>query len=137
MSYVLDTNICIAVVNDRPSDIRRRLDDLFAGGEQAFVSSVTRFELQYGAAKSKRSGSDWDRLAVFFSRLKEIEFNSGDADAAGGIRAMLEKSGTPIGAYDVMLAGQALQRDLVLVTGNTREFRRVKGLRVEDWFTKP
>lgn len=137
MTHLIDTDICIALVNDRPERIRLRLDNLFASGAEAFVSAVTRFELQYGAGKSQRIQSDWNRLIVFFSRLKEIAFESGDADAAGAVRAVLEKAGPPMGAYDVLLAGQAMHRKLTLVTGNVREFRRVRGLRVENWLTGP
>lgn len=133
MSYLLDTNICIAILNDRPQEARVRVDDVLSARDVVAVSTVTRFELQYGSAKSNQSRRDWDRLFIFFSRLAEIPFDGEDADAAGVIRATLEKAGTPIGAYDVQIAGQALRRKLTLVTANVREFKRVKGLRIEDW----
>lgn len=136
MSYLLDTNICIAILNDRPQDVRVRIDDLLSAGETVFVSSITRFELQYGSAKSNQLRRNWDRLSVFFSRLGEIVFDGEDADAAGTVRAGLEKLGTPLGAYDVQIAGQALRRKLTLVTANVREFKRVKGLRVENWLDR-
>lgn len=136
MSYLLDTNICIAIINDRPQDVRVRIDDLLSAGETVLVSSVTRFELQYGSAKSSQSRRNWDRLCVFFSRLGEVAFDGEDADAAGAVRAMLEKLGTPLGAYDVQIAGQALRRKLTLVTANVREFKRVRGLRVENWLDR-
>lgn len=136
MSHLLDTNICIAILNDRPQGIRVRVDDLLSAGDVVAVSSVTRFELQYGSAKSNQARRNWDRLSVFFSRLSEISFDGEDADAAGAVRALLEKSGTPLGAYDVQIAGQALRRKLILVTANVREFKRVKGLRVENWLDR-
>jgi tRNA(fMet)-specific endonuclease VapC len=92
--------------------------------------------LQYGSAKSSQSRRNWDRLSVFFSRLGEIAFDGEDADAAGAVRAMLEKLATPLGAYDVQIAGQALRRKLTLVTANVREFKRVRGLRVENWLDR-
>lgn len=133
MSYLLDTNICIAILNDRPQQARVHIDDLLSANEYVAISSITRFELQYGSAKSNQTRKNWDRLAVFFSRLTEIPFDGEDGDAAGAIRAALERAGTPLGAYDVQIAGQALRRELTLVTANVREFKRVKGLRVENW----
>ncbi|MBP6011435.1 MAG: type II toxin-antitoxin system VapC family toxin [Alphaproteobacteria bacterium] len=136
MSYLLDTNICISILNDRPQGVRIRLDDLLSAGDVVAVSAVSRFELQYGSAKSNQVRRNWDRLSVFFSRLSEIPFDGEDADAAGAVRAILERSGTPVGAYDVQIAGQALRRKLTLVTANVRGFKRVKGLRVEDWLDR-
>lgn len=136
MSYLLDTNICIAIVNDKPQQARMRVDDVLSARSLVAVSAVTRFEMQYGSAKSNQSRRDWERLSVFFSRLTEIPFDGEDADAAGAVRAALEKAGAPIGAYDVQLAGQALRRQLTLVTANVCEFKRVKGLRVENWLNR-
>lgn len=136
MSYLLDTNICIAILNARPQQARVRVDDALSIGSFVAVSAVTRFELQYGSAKSNQSRRNWDRLSVFFSRLVEIPFDGEDADVAGEVRAALEKTGTPLGAYDIQLAGQALRRGLTLVTANVREFRRVKGLRIENWLDR-
>jgi len=133
VSYLLDTNICIAILNDRPQHARIRADDALSVGSLVAVSAVTRFELQYGSAKSSQARSNWDRLSVFFSRLTEIPFDGEDADVAGAVRAALEKTGTPLGAYDIQLAGQALRRRLTLVTANVREFKRVTGLRIENW----
>ena len=86
MSYLLDTNICIAILNDRPQDVRVRIDDLLSAGETVFVSSITRFELQYGSAKSNQLRRNWDRLSVFFSRLGEIVFDGEDAEVRHGLR---------------------------------------------------
>ena len=133
LKYMLDTNICIAIANDRPQQARVKVDDLLGQGRSVLVSVVARYELQYGAAKSSKSESDWKRLSIFFSRLGEIEFDAEDADSAGLIRGKLEKAGTPIGAYDYMIAGQALRRRLTLVTANVKEFGRVRGLHIENW----
>lgn len=136
MSYLLDTNVCIAILNDRPEGVRVRVDDLLSAGNVIAASAVSRFELQYGSAKSNQARKNWDRLSIFFSRLVEVPFDGEDADVAGAVRAQLEKSGTPVGAYDIQIAGQALRRRLTLVTANVREFKRVRGLRVENWLDR-
>lgn len=89
------------------------------------------FELTYGALKSARAAENLKVLGDI--GMQALDITTDDARAAGQIRYQLEHSGTPIGAYDVLIAGQALARDLTLVTRNTREFARVDGLRVENW----
>ena len=134
MSYMLDTNACIALIKDPLSHVRRRFDQEIKSGFQIFVSSVTSFELFYGAAKSSRQHHNEISIGALLSRVHgTLAFDDDDAKAAGQIRAVLEKSGTPIGQYDVLIAGQALRRGLTLVTANEREFRRVRGLRWENW----
>jgi tRNA(fMet)-specific endonuclease VapC len=111
--------------------------EALARGETIVVSSIVLFELSYGIAKSTRHEHNRAKLAQFTSGLIEsLDFDSGDADEAGEIRAALERVGTPIGYYDVLIAGQARRRDALLVTANTREFTRVPGLKVEDWSTR-
>ncbi len=98
------------------------------------LSSIVAFELWYGVAKSQRKDSNRQRLEAFFAGpLEWTLFDEDDAHAAGTIRAELEAEGTPIGAYDVLLAGQARRRGAILVTSNTKEFVRVAGLKWEDW----
>ena len=98
------------------------------------LSSVVAFELRYGVAKSQRKESNAQRLDVFFAGpLEWTLFDEDDARAAGAVRAELESAGTPIGAYDVLLAGQARRRGARLVTSNVKEFGRVAGLKWEDW----
>ncbi len=97
-------------------------------------SSIVAFELWYGVAKSQRQDSNTLRLEAFFAGpLEWTLFDEDDARAAGTVRAELESVGTPIGAYDVLLAGQARQRGATLVTSNAKEFVRVAGLKWEDW----
>ena len=132
MSYLLDTNACIAIINGRPPGVRRRLRATLTGGEPVAVSSIALFELWYGVAKSARTAANSERLAVFLAPLGTLPFD-GDARAAGRVRAALERAGVPIGAYDTLLAGQAVRRGLVLVTANVAEFARVSGLRSENW----
>ena len=131
MKYLLDTNICIFLMkNSFPSmtDRMLRLDpDDFA------VSSVTLFELEYGAAKSKWGERTRDDLYAFLSPFAVLPFDSDDAIAAGKIRALLEAQGIPIGPYDLQIAAQAYTRRLSVITHNTDEFSRVPGLRAEDW----
>ncbi|MGB7307847.1 MAG: type II toxin-antitoxin system VapC family toxin [Candidatus Acidiferrales bacterium] len=134
MSYLLDTNACIALINQRPRSVGARLDRAVANGGQIFVSVVAAFELWYGVEKSARKESNTRRVEAFFSGLLTLlPFDEGDAQSAGRIRSALEAVGTPISAYDLLIAGQALHHRLTLVTANVREFSRIKGLAWEDW----
>jgi tRNA(fMet)-specific endonuclease VapC len=129
MRYLLDTNAIIALLNDTTSPIARRVRR--HAPRDFGVSSVVVHELYYGAFKSQRVEQNVARVdALQFSVL---EFDEEDARHAGHIRAQLASKGTPIGPYDVLLAGQARARELTLVTHNTSEFQRVPGLKVEDW----
>lgn len=134
MSYLLDTNVCIAVINDNPANVRPRLAKAIKQGDPVAVPAVVAFELWYGAAKSARREANQRRLETFFAGpLELVPFDDEDARAAGEIRARLEAAGTPIGAYDLLIAGQALRREVTLVTAKVSEFSRVAGLRWEDW----
>lgn len=134
MQSLLDTNVCIALINRRPVSVRARCQDALAGGDTLTVSSIVIFELRYGAAKSTRQEANSARLAVFLGGPVEVlAFDDGDQRAAGEIRAALESAGTPIGAYDVLIAGQAVHRGATLVTANAGEFGRVRGLAWTDW----
>jgi tRNA(fMet)-specific endonuclease VapC len=95
------------------------------------MSSIVLHELTFGAFNSHRAATNLDRLAAL--NFPAISFDIDDARMAGEIRARLKRAGTPIGPYDLLIAGQALARDLTLVTANTREFTRVDGLRIENW----
>jgi tRNA(fMet)-specific endonuclease VapC len=133
VTYLLDTNACIAVINGRPAAVRERLREVMERGETAGVSTVALFELWYGVTKSARVDANTERLAIFLTPLETLPFDDEDARVAGAIRADLERAGTPVGAYDVLMAGQAVRRGLVLVTANVSEFGRVPGLRWENW----
>ncbi len=133
MTYLLDTNACIAAINGRPASIRDRLTKIMARGETIAASTITLFELWYGAAKSARVAANTERLAVFLGPLEALPFDEEDARFAGAVRAELERAGTPIGAYDCLIAGQALRQGAMLVTANVQEFERVSGLRWENW----
>ncbi len=98
------------------------------------MSAIVTFELRYGVAKSSRQEANAYRIAAFLAAPVEVlSFEDGDARAAGEVRAALEAAGTPIGAYDILIAGQAVQRGATLVTANAGEFARVHGLTWADW----
>jgi tRNA(fMet)-specific endonuclease VapC len=134
LNYLLDTNACIAVINGKPASVRVRLQKALDTGAQASVSTVVAFELWYGVARSSRQETNTRRVETFFAGpVSLLAFEEEDAKAAGRLRASLETAGKPIGAYDLLIAGQALRHKLTLVTANAREFRRIKGLASEDW----
>jgi tRNA(fMet)-specific endonuclease VapC len=134
MKYLLDTNICIGIINGRPEKVRLRAAEALGRGEQFATSSIVVHELWYGVRKSRQIERNASALVGFLSRdIEVLDYTERDAQAAGEIRAELERSGVRIGEYDTLIAGQAFSRNLLLVTANTREFERVKGLAVEDW----
>ena len=134
MSCLLDTNICIALINGTSSRARQQYFQFAARGTHPQVSSIVAHELWYGVAKSERVTQNANRLSAFLrSAVEVLDFTETDAQAAGEIRTKLERSGARIGEYDTLIAGQAFCRNLILVTANTREFAHVKGLVVEDW----
>jgi tRNA(fMet)-specific endonuclease VapC len=130
----LDTNAVIAVLNDRTSPVRTKVDAAIGQGRALAISSIVLFELRYGAAKSARPERNAQRIADFLlGPIEVLPFEPADAEEAGEIRAALERAGTPIGPYDVLVAAQARRRDALLVTANEREFARVPRLKFEDW----
>ena len=134
MDYLLDTNACIAVINGEPAKVRARMQKVSAAGAHVLVSSVAEFELWYGVAKSVKQEFNRKRLETFLAGpILVLPFEDADAHVAGSVRAVLEAAGRPIGAYDLLMAGQALRHRLTLVTANVSEFSRVKGLVWQDW----
>ena len=134
MSYLLDTNVCIALIDDSSSAVRRHFTRAVRRKAEISTSSIVAHELWYGVAKSQFIDQNTRALAAFLSRdITLLDYTERDAQAAGEIRAELERQGQRIGEYDTLIAGQAFCRNLVLVTANTLEFVRVKGLVVEDW----
>ena len=129
--YLLDTNIVIYFMKNQYPQLSERF---YACSPSDFcISSVTVFELEYGAEKSNWGERTRNNLAQFLAPFTVIPFDSADAVAAGRIRGYLEKKGTMIGPYDVQIAAQALARGLTLITHNTGEFSRVPNLKLEDW----
>jgi tRNA(fMet)-specific endonuclease VapC len=129
--YLLDTNICIYIVNRHPIEILKRLEKYQA--PEIKISSVTVAEMEYGASKSTYREKNRKALKNFLSPFEIINFDSLDAEIYGLLRAELERSGNIIGPYDMQLAAQALRADYVFVTNNIREFEKVKKLRIENW----
>jgi tRNA(fMet)-specific endonuclease VapC len=132
--YLLDTNACIAIINGQPEAVRTRFRRALDGGATISVSTIVAFELWYGVGKSGRPEFNARRVETFFSGPVEVlAFDDDDARSAGLVRADIEKAGTPIGAYDVLIAAQALNLGAVLVTDNEREFKRIPQLVLENW----
>lgn len=137
MNYLLDTNVCIALLNETSPKIEARVAKELHSNSELSVSSVSVFELWYGVAKSTRRQSNTQKLGEFLANwINLLPFDREDARFAGELRIELESVGRPIGQYDLLIAGQALRHKMTLVTGNAREFRRIKGLSWEDWSTK-
>ena len=127
---MLDTNICIFVMTGRGPALASRFE---SEAVHLCMSSVTLAELSYGVEKSAARARNQQALAAFTARLDVLDFDSAAAAAYGILRSRLEKAGTVIGPYDMMIAAHAISRQLAVVTNNRREFDRVEGLLVEDW----
>jgi len=130
LKYMLDTNICIFTIKNRPQQVR---DAFNRHHSQLCISSVSLMELIYGAEKSANPQKNLAIVEGFAARLEVIAYDDIAANHTGQLRAELARNGTPIGPFDQLIAGHARSRGLVLVTNNRREFDRVPGLRVEDW----
>ena len=131
---LLDTNVVIAVLNDRPPTVRTKLKTVIESGERLTISALVLFKLRHGAERSVHPDRNHARIGdLLAGPLEVLPLTSEDAEAAGTIRAYLAGKGTPIGPFDVLIAGQAKARDLPIVTANTREFERVPGLDVRNW----
>jgi len=130
LQYMLDTNICIYVMKRYPDALAERFDAL---ADRLCLSAVTLCELQYGAEKSARRLENLAAIDAFAARLDMLSFPVKASMHFADIRATLERKGTPIGPFDMMIAAHARAEGLTLVTNNTREFDRVEGLKVENW----
>lgn len=130
LRYALDTDLCINVLRHRPAALREKFN---AEADGLSISTIVLMELLHGAAKSQRPIETRREVERFAARLEILPFDTDAAAHAADIRAALERKGQGIGGYDVLIAGHARSRGLVVVTGNLREFRRVEGLRCEDW----
>jgi tRNA(fMet)-specific endonuclease VapC len=131
LRYLLDTNICIYALKNRPPEVLERLREV--GRAAVAVSVVTVLELRQGAEKSRQTAANHERLDFFLKPIPVLDFEQDDAIAGARLRAHLERQGTPIGDLDSLIAAQVLTRELILVTNNLREFERVPGLQVENW----
>jgi tRNA(fMet)-specific endonuclease VapC len=130
----LDTNAIIAVIRGQPIQVRERLRTALRTGERVGVSVIALFELIFGYEKSVHRTRNKEAVRSFLALDVELlSFEPADAEHAGEIRAALQRTGTPIGEYDLLIAAQARRHAATLVTANRREFARVPGLDVVDW----
>lgn len=129
--YLLDSNICIYIINKNPEQVVKRIKSLKP--HQIKLSSISIAELEYGVSKSNNRENNRKALVRFASAFDILEFDDNDAEVYGLIRADLEKKGQVIGPYDMLIAAQAISRDLTLVTNNTYEFSRILSLKLENW----
>lgn len=130
LQYMLDTNICIYVIKNYPPKLRERFNRL---AEQLCLSSISLGELYYGAEKSARRLENLQAVEHFSARLEVLPFSVKAAANYGQIRAELERLGKPVGSHDMLIGAHARAEGLIVVTNNLREFKRVPGLRAENW----
>lgn len=128
---LLDTNICVYLMKNKYPAAKEKLLNMHPS--DLAISSITVYELEYGAAKSLWPEKNRNNVKLFLAPFTIIPFDGKDAVMAGEIRQILEKAGTPIGPYDIQIAAQGLSRGLTVVTHNTSEFSRVPNLNIIDW----
>ena len=131
IKYLIDTNICIYIMNKRPIGIIHKFKQFDVG--EIGVSTITVSELQYGVSKSKHRRLNKQRIEEFLFPLEILPYDEIAATIYGDIRVQSEKRGEPIGPLDLLIAAHALSRNLVLISNNEKEFKRVKNLKVENW----
>ena len=131
MKYMLDTNICIYTIKHKPPEVIKAF--LCHEPDDMCISSITYGELMHGVEQSQAVERNRSAITLFLSAISILPFDSDAAEEYGAVRADLERKGTPIGPMDMLIAGHARSRGLILVTNNTREFFRVNELEVEDW----
>ncbi|MBI5323707.1 MAG: type II toxin-antitoxin system VapC family toxin [Ignavibacteriae bacterium] len=131
MKYVFDTNICIRILKGDNTNIFNKISTIDI--DSIAIPSVVRYELYYGAYKSRNQESTLTKLSQFITSFADIPFDYKSSEICGRIRAELEKKGTPIRPYDLMIASIAISHNLILITNNTREFSRINNLKIEDW----
>jgi len=129
--WLLDTNAVIALVTRRSEPLLRRVESSEPGA--LAISAIVAHELYFGAYRSQKIQFNLETLRLLFADLDILDLVQEDARAAGEIRAELARRGTPIGPYDILIAGQAMARGLPRVSNNTAEFQRIAGLQLEDW----
>lgn len=131
MRYMLDTNICIYLMKNKDTKLTNKFHN--KDSKKLCISNITYSELMYGVEKSERREFNFTRLLLFLSDMNILNYDFNASEEYGKIRAELEKKGNIIGANDMLIAAHAKSQNMVLVTNNTKEFNKVKGLRVEDW----
>jgi tRNA(fMet)-specific endonuclease VapC len=131
MKYLIDTNICIYIMNKLPAEVIKKFKQFELG--EIGLSTITVSELQYGVAKSIHREKNQQRLEEFIAPLEILTYDEPAARTYGHIRFQLEKRGQPIGPLDLLIAAHALSQNLILITNNDKEFKRIKNLKVENW----
>jgi tRNA(fMet)-specific endonuclease VapC len=129
--YLLDTNICIYLIKKHPPEVLARFQQIQL--KQLHIPTITLFELYYGIEKNNSQQRNLAALENFIAPLTIVDFTLDAAKKVAKIRNHLQKQGTPIGAYDIQIAAIAISLNMTLLTNNTREFERVKGLKLENW----
>lgn len=132
MKYLLDTNICIYIINEKPKKVLKKFEQ-YSVNEFA-ISSITHAELQYGVEKSKNKHTNLDALEEFLLPFTILPFHGEKLVACyGGIRASLESKGKTIGPLDMLIAAHALSLDLTIISNNIKEFSRIPNLKCKNW----
>jgi tRNA(fMet)-specific endonuclease VapC len=133
MRYMLDTNICIYLIKQKPEKVLRQFKAHSVG--EIGISSITLAELRYGVERSQQVQKNRQALEEFILPLEIAAFDEAAADVYGNMRAGLEQAGTPVGSMDMLIGALALSLGVTLVTNNLREFKKIKNLKVVDWST--
>ncbi|MBW1704105.1 MAG: type II toxin-antitoxin system VapC family toxin [Deltaproteobacteria bacterium] len=133
MNFLIDTNICIYIINKKPPEVIHRFKNIEVG--QIGISTITVSELNYGASKSNLQKQNFKRLEEFLAPFEIIPYSQSAAKYYGEIRSQLENQGNVIGPLDLLIAAHALSEKLTLITNNEKEFKRIKTLKVENWVT--
>ena len=131
MNYLIDTNICIYVMNKRPREVIQKFKNTEIG--QVAISSISVSELYYDVFKSKLQKQNSKRLEEFLTPFEILPYDENASKFYGSIRSQLESQGSVIGPLDMLIAAHALSNDLVLVTNNEKEFNRIESLKIENW----
>ena len=130
----LDSNTVIFAISGRMPRVRKKLEETLLSNTPVGIPAIVLYDIQFGIGKSARRAENGAAFAAFLTLGFDLwAFDAPDAEEAGDVRAVLEKSGTPIGPYDILIAAQARRRGATLITANTAEFTRVPGLKTEDW----
>ena len=136
MKYLLDTNICIYIINEKPEQVLRKFEQYPV--QEFGISSVTQAELQYGVQKSKNKNTNQDALDEFLLPLTVIPFHGKRlVECYGKIRVLLESKGKTIGPLDMLIAAHALSLDLTIISNNIKEIARIPNLKCQNWIRKP
>ncbi len=131
MRYLVDTNVCTKYLNGRSEEIKNNLE--LKKPSEITLCSIVKAELFYGAMKSSKPAKNFKKISHFVDRFISLPFDDKAAQIYGNVRSYLEKTGKPIGPNDLLIASIAISNSIILVTNNTKEFKRIKEITIEDW----